>query len=470
MSRESHQRALRATARVACAAAVFGGCQGKQQPSNERAVVHVPSAASGALPTDPEPAASDEAPAVPPRASASSAPGASASAVAESPELRACRGTVDAARGTGSMAKHGALKSEVKACCQKLAQHYDAIHESWMGDQRSYCCSGLGWTGSMACAPWGPPVPPGLCAARDCEPLSAEPGSVESAATTLDLRVDARAHAPDVDAPAALRDAAVATWRARMVNEHGSAGVFEALAEQLAGAGVPSDTVSCCRRFADEERHHGALCGAVVEALGADAVAPALQREPYPLHADADAPLEAALRNLLSICCLSETVAVALIGAERLDMSEGPLRQLLTRIYADEVGHASFGWRLLPRLLADDAEGALRERLGGYLRVAFSHLEEHELAHLPLASNPPPEGAELGLCSGVDARALFYDAVTEVIVPALEQHGIPAERAWRRRGTRADEPRHCGGATKRSLCTHRSSGVQRPASSQPRNW
>ncbi|MEZ4468789.1 MAG: hypothetical protein R3F43_31265 [bacterium] len=52
-------------------------------------------------------------------------------------------------------------------------------------------------------------------------------------------------------------------------------------------------------------------------------------------------------RNLLSVCCLSETVAVALIGAERLEMPEGPLRDILTRILADEVGHARLGWRWL---------------------------------------------------------------------------------------------------------------------------
>ena len=55
---------------------------------------------------------------------------------------------------------------------------------------------------------------------------------------------------------------------------------------------------------------------------------------------------------------------------------------------------------------------------------------EHELAHLPEASEPPLEGAELGLCSGSDARRLFLDTVEHVIVPALEHHGLPARRAW----------------------------------------
>jgi hypothetical protein len=74
----------------------------------------------------------------------------------------------------------------------------------------------------------------------------------------------------------------------------------------------------------------------------------------------------------------------------------------------------------------------MKDRLGDYLEVAFDHLVEHELDHLPEASKPPPEGVVLGLCSGSDARKLFFDTVEQVIVPGLEAHGIPARRAWSR--------------------------------------
>jgi hypothetical protein len=213
-----------------------------------------------------------------------------------------------------------------------------------------------------------------------------------------------------------------------MVNEHGSARVFEALADALRRAGFSDEIVAECAGFADEERHHGALCGAVVEALGGEAVAPALAPEPIPAHGDVS-PVEGVLRNLLSVSCLSETIAVSLIGAERLEMPEGALRDLLTRILADEIGHARFGWRIVsaevPRVAPD-----ARRRLSIYLRVAFGHLERHELAHLPASACPPPEGAKLGLCSGSEARALFYSTVEEIIVPRLEALGLEARRAW----------------------------------------
>ena len=118
--------------------------------------------------------------------------------------------------------------------------------------------------------------------------------------------------------------------------------------------------------------------------------------------------------------------------AERLEMPEGELKELLTKIYAEECGHANFGWRLLGDLL-QRGDPALRERLNGYLKVAFSHLETHEMAHLPIDSVPPPEGVRLGLCSGVDARVLFYATVEQVIIPGLEKHGLKAKEAWESR-------------------------------------
>lgn len=253
---------------------------------------------------------------------------------------------------------------------------------------------------------------------------------------SLDLRAPARAKLPQVPDVPHLREAAIATWRGRMINEHGSARVFEGLARQLAAANLADAVVAEVRAFADEERRHGVLCGSVVEALGGEAYAPIDAGDVYPAHEDAETPLEAALRSMLSICCLSETVAVALIGAERLEMPEGELRELLTGIWADEIGHSRFGWRILGEL-APSLDAATKERLGDYLEVAFAHLVAHELAHLPLASQPPPEGVCLGLCSGPDARRLFFDTVTEVIVPGLEAHGLPARRAWEAASARA---------------------------------
>ncbi len=245
----------------------------------------------------------------------------------------------------------------------------------------------------------------------------------------LDLREQARARRPVIAEPGALGPAVIATWRGRMINEHGSSHVFDGLADQLAALDM-TDEAAECRTFAAEEREHGALCGAVVEAAGGSAHADVEPPRTIPIHADTT-PRAAVIRNAISICCLSETIAVALIGAERLEMPEGPLRELLSGIWADEVGHARFGWRLLarmwPELSADEHAAVAR-----YLPIALGALEQHELAHIPVREWPD-EAAAYGLCGGADARTLFYETVDEVIVPQLASHGLPAEAAWAER-------------------------------------
>jgi hypothetical protein len=243
----------------------------------------------------------------------------------------------------------------------------------------------------------------------------------------LDLSVEVKAHAVAIAPPGSLAPAVIATWRGRMVNEHGSSRVFDGLADQLARLGDAAAAAEC-RGFADEERAHGAMCGAVVVAAGGEAIATELPARAVPAHADTS-PRAAIARNILSICCLSETVAVALIGAERLELPDGPLRELLSRIWADEVGHARFGWRYLAQLSLDDAE---RAAVAAYLPLALSALEQHELAHIPPRAWPA-EGAAYGLCDGADARTLFYETVEEVIIPQLEALGLPASQAWRDR-------------------------------------
>lgn len=248
----------------------------------------------------------------------------------------------------------------------------------------------------------------------------------------IDLRAEARPFQPELPfVPAApdIHAAAIAAWRGRMKNEHGSRRVFAELASQVARAGLPG--ADACHGFAEEERTHGVLCGAVVEALGGEAVFEEPQGTPVPDHEDVPC-VEGVLRNLVSVSCLSETVAVALISAERLEMTAGPLRDLLERILADEIGHARFGWKLVseevPRL-----DRAARERLSRYLAVAFAELERHELAHIAPGRRPSAESALLGLCEGPASRRLFQSTVDEVIVPRLTELGLAADWAWHAR-------------------------------------
>lgn len=450
MNTETFERALAAAARLTCCAALLGAggsCHGGQSDAPDDVSEHS---------VKPPPAVVVESSAADPN-------NAEQLAAYRTSRLDACAAMIDQEFAPSDM-KRGE-NPELADCCALVGEAQQAYWEDrakreegikggldeavpayaegWM--MRGYhCCQINAWDGPE-CTPWGPPTPPSF--ERGHEVRSPR-------AAVLDLRVAASEQARLRFGPAGLRASpalvrrARATWLGRMINEHGSAEVFEGLAAQFdalersAGFRLDARARGRLQGFAAEERRHGALCGAVVEGLGGRARAPAKADEPFPEHPDARTPIEAALRNVLSIACVAETVAVALIGAERLTMPEGPLRGLLTEIYADECGHANWGWRVLPDLLgrgsAEDPQ--LRARLGVYLRRAFAELEHHELAHLPARATscagvgePSTDEAALGLCDGSEARRLFYATVERVILPALEHHGVPARAAWRER-------------------------------------
>lgn len=251
----------------------------------------------------------------------------------------------------------------------------------------------------------------------------------------LDLRADARRRPIVLTQTPALSDldrrSAILTWQGRMVNEWVSARIFQDLRRQAIAAGLSQSWRDRLARFEADEYRHGAQCAAAVEALGGEARAQLPTLDAMPSHPEADA-LEAVLRNVLSVSCLSETVAVALITSERLESGPPALERTLRQILADEVGHARFGWRLLDEL-APKMGRARGERLSAWLRLAFGHLEVHELSQLPIGAAPSAAAAAVGVCDGQEARSLFYQTIHDVIVPGLERRGLAAAAAWRTR-------------------------------------
>ncbi len=315
----------------------------------------------------------------------------------------------------------------VIACCRATIEyldHEDELDVTAFAADRNVaaahgalfaCCLRLRFPSGASCTSWGPPPPPAMNS-RSTTPTTPSFDAPE----LVDLRAAARASMPRIVADASLIEVAQATWRGRMVREYGSSSVFESLAMQLALAGHDAADVAQCRAFADDERHHGVLCGAVVEALGGQARFES-ESTPVPAHRDVEVT-EAALRNLFAVCCLAETAAVALLGAERFEMPDGDLRGILTRIWSDEIRHARFGWRLLATSLSQLDEPA-RVRLGEYLAVALADVERHYRDNIALVEKPRG-GSALGLCDGRASRALVRDVLHSVVLPQLARLGV----------------------------------------------
>lgn len=249
---------------------------------------------------------------------------------------------------------------------------------------------------------------------------------------TLDLRGPAARRLPALGELPPLSEAeramAARTWRGRMVNEHISARVFAALLPQAMRAGLDPERIAELPTYAADELRHGELCAAVVLALGHEPVAPYPALEEVPEHPEVS-PQEGLLRNLLSVCCLSETVAVSVIRAEHAELEGSVLGDVLSGILADEVRHARFGWRILGEL-APTLDTDSRARLGCYLVDALVHQVRYELPRLPLNGPVRPELGQVGVCDGAFARELFFDTVQQVILPQLEAAGLPARAAW----------------------------------------
>jgi hypothetical protein len=245
----------------------------------------------------------------------------------------------------------------------------------------------------------------------------------------LDLRQEVRRLPISVDAATKLdddaRQAAIAEWTGRMVNEHASSRVFAGLLPQMMRAGVDASFQAATADAVVEELRHARLCAAVVEALGGDARAPLPELDDVPRHDDVE-PLEGLLRNMLAVSCLNETVAVALLESNRRLVTESTLRRVLTEILADEVGHSRMGWQMLSHL-APRMNAAMRARLAAFLVPAFAQLFERYDAGAGAPRTPAIE--TLGVESRQDSTALFMNVVNEVIVPRLEAFDLPARAA-----------------------------------------
>lgn len=250
--------------------------------------------------------------------------------------------------------------------------------------------------------------------------------------TTLDLRKAARREplAPiDVGAvPASDLEAARTNWRERMVSEHASARVFGDMVGGMMRAGLPSDEIRRVAAMAQQELDHGLLCARVLVALGVAPVGELPRLDVTPVHADAASPLEAVLRNVISIGCCSETVAVALVATEREQAGPPALRKVLDQILRDEIKHSRFGWRLVSRLTPSLSKKE-RDGLDAYLVDAFEHsIAFHgQFLDMPYAGD---EGVAIGAPHGGSSFVTFVTTMRQIVVPGLERCGLRAADAW----------------------------------------
>ena len=217
---------------------------------------------------------------------------------------------------------------------------------------------------------------------------------------------------------------AVHEWRGRMVSEHISARVFGGLIGPMMRAGVDAERIDGVAVMVSDELRHARLCAQVVAALGAEPIAPMPAVLPdVPSHDEVE-PLEGLLRNVISISCFEETVAVSVLEAVRQRVRPAPLAKMVASILADEVRHARLGWTLLEDVSPLDQ--GLRHRLGEYVEEVLVQSIDRFVQPAPEASEP---ACALGTCDGQQDREIFARTLTTVILPGLDRFGIAAQAA-----------------------------------------
>ena len=269
----------------------------------------------------------------------------------------------------------------------------------------------------------------GAAAQDPLDALDASRGD-EERVTALDLRREA-ARAPlsiplpplDAEQLSAARD----NWRERMVSEHASARVFGAMLAPMMRAGLPAAELRRVADMARQELDHAVLCARVLSALGAPAVHEMPRLDDVPFHEDAS-PLEAVVRNAISIGCCSETVAVALVATEREQAGPPAVRRVLDQILRDEVKHSRFGWRLV-RCFAPKLSTRERDGVDAYLVDVFSHQLRFHAPFLDMPSSDA-KAASIGAPHGASNWAIFVDVMLGVVVPGLARAGLGAHAAW----------------------------------------
>jgi hypothetical protein len=135
-------------------------------------------------------------------------------------------------------------------------------------------------------------------------------------------------------------------WRDRIAAEYTSAAITHNLVHWLIQLGAPPDLIAAGLAIVGDELAHSRASHEVYVAAGGDSVPAidasklALVRDELDLHLDA-------LRVVVRVFCLGETVAVPLFVHLRSRCTEPVAREALDRIVRDEARHRDFGWDLL---------------------------------------------------------------------------------------------------------------------------
>lgn len=229
--------------------------------------------------------------------------------------------------------------------------------------------------------------------------------------------------------PPKLRAGLADMWRARMVSEHRSIGIFSLYTLDLLGAGAPAEIVSlACRASLDEVRHTE-LFSKLATIYSGEPEAPPGGIPAMPDDAGTPIRFQVA-REALHLCVCSESYSAASLVELHTRASDPAVKGALGNVIADEIHHARMGWVLLARMLAEPNSGELRARLDAEIVPMFDGFvmdvfgEPKDLAEPSLHGEERALAEAHGYAPARDEYETFRQTVDAVWIPGLAGLGL----------------------------------------------
>jgi hypothetical protein len=229
--------------------------------------------------------------------------------------------------------------------------------------------------------------------------------------------------------PADLRAGLAGLWRARMISEHRSCGIFNLYALDLLGAGAPAEFLSLACRAALDEVRHAELFARVAGLYSGQVETPPPGIPPMPDDPAVPMRLQVA-REALHLGVASETFSAVSLVEMHARAGDPVIRQVAAVVISDEIYHARMGWAFLASLLADDPGGEARGYLQGDLLPLFDDFVRDifgDPSQLPPPSVPRGQldlAVAHGYSSTRDEWRLFRGTLDEVWIPGLRALGL----------------------------------------------
>jgi hypothetical protein len=222
-----------------------------------------------------------------------------------------------------------------------------------------------------------------------------------------------------------VREAVAATWAFRAKGEREAEDRFRRLARTLAELHAHETVQRLALSASADEERHAALCVDLVRAYGGSMEMPPV--ESLPVDREGMSLEDATLTEVVSLCCIAETLSVAALGAILEVTVATDIHDVVHAILKDETSHAKLGWAHL----ASERKAGRGDFLSARLAPMMAASIPDDL-FLPGTDSDNQEALAFGQLSRTRRVVIFRETFDRVIFPGFDALGIgtaPA-RAW----------------------------------------